>query len=682
MAIDLGGLLSGGAQLASAYIPYEATAGVMSDIQGIADTFVPAANELGQTAAEKAAFSPFAVRTSTGTTDIGAGGGLTQTLGETPQAIQSGLMGQAQSAVQGFGGGIPDYSGLSSDAANQAQSALGSLNTYDPSISAQQNAMNSMFASQMNMFGLPQATLGGVTSSALQGAQQGLLSSAPDVTGAYSGINAPNVANVSGAYSGINVNNPLNVSNVYGGIDTTGQRNVADIYSGIDTTGQRNVSDVYSDINTAKTNTQAGDAASEYYSAGSQALSQGSPTATSLYEQFRAMQSPEENRRRLELENRLAAQGRLGVTTSAYGGTPEQLALEKAQAEARNTASFQATQLADQLATSAQNRAQQLTSMGMSADQVQSQLNSEGFNQAMSLASGNLTAEQAQAQLDSQRFNEAMSLASGNLTAEQAQAQLDSQRFNEALSLASGNLTAKQAQSQLDSERFNQAMSLASGNLTAEQIQSQLDSGRFNQQMALAGGNISAQQVQSGLQSEQQNRASQLAQLGLTGTQASEALTTQQLNNLRGLQTGNIGASQAQQGLQAGNLGLSSGLFGLSSQAASAPSTMEAQQLANIQSLLGTSYIPQQQQLAALTPALQAANIAQAGGLGESEALYKAGMQGLQSQAEATGAVAGLEAQRARALGDALQGLFAIEAGQTESAAEASINSLLDLFGV
>lgn len=72
-------------------------------------------------------------------------------------------------------------------------------------------------------------------------------------------------------------------------------------------------------------------------------------TADTLYSQIRAMQTPEEERQRLALENRLAAQGRLGVQTAAYGGTPEQLAQAKAQQEAMNTAAFQASQLAPQL---------------------------------------------------------------------------------------------------------------------------------------------------------------------------------------------------------------------------------------------------------------------------------------------------------------------------------------------
>ena len=52
-----------------------------------------------------------------------------------------------------------------------------------------------------------------------------------------------------------------------------------------------------------------------------------------IYGRLNAMQAPEQERARLQLEQRLANQGRLGVRTSMFGGTPEALALEKAIAE-------------------------------------------------------------------------------------------------------------------------------------------------------------------------------------------------------------------------------------------------------------------------------------------------------------------------------------------------------------
>jgi len=78
-------------------------------------------------------------------------------------------------------------------------------------------------------------------------------------------------------------------------------------------------------------------------------VGQAPVTAESLYGQIRGMQTPEEERQALALENRLASQGRLGVQTAAYGGTPEQLAYQKAVQEAQNQAAFQASQLAPAL---------------------------------------------------------------------------------------------------------------------------------------------------------------------------------------------------------------------------------------------------------------------------------------------------------------------------------------------
>lgn len=261
-------LLDIGGQFGAAYAPYEVSAGVMEDLQRMGETFVPAAEALGERAAERAAFTPFAVRTATGgTTQVGAGGDITQQLGAQPQAISAGLLGQAQQMA----GAAPT-------------------------------------------------------------------------------------------------------------------------------------------------------------------------TAQSLFQQMQTAQAPEIARQRLALEQRLQAQGRGGVQTAAYGGTPEQLAMEKA---------------------------------------------------------------------------------------------------------------------------------------------------------------IQEQQAQNLLTAMQQAPA------------------------------------------------------------------LQGQSLANIQAALTGAYTPQQQELAALTPAAQLANIAQAAGLGEAESLYKSGMAGLQTQAELQSAIGALEAQRGRSLSQALSGLFAAEAGQT-----------------
>lgn len=169
--------------------------------------------------------------------------------------------------------------------------------------------------------------------------------------------------------------------------------------------------------------------------AASGALGQATPTAESVYNQIRAMQTPEEERQRMALENRLAAQGRLGVTTSAFGGTPEQLALEKAQAEARNQASLQAMQTADQLASSQQQRAAQLAQLGMSAEQIDSQLLSEALGRQTS--SGQLAGQLAQtgAGIQAQQQQLGQGLLGLGLQAQELGGQLSTQDVARAQSL-------------------------------------------------------------------------------------------------------------------------------------------------------------------------------------------------------------------------------------------------------
>ncbi len=83
-----------------------------------------------------------------------------------------------------------------------------------------------------------------------------------------------------------------------------------------------------------------------------------------VYERIRATQRPEEERQRMALEERLFSQGRSGVRTNMYGGTPEQLALAKAQEEAQNTASLMALQ---------QGQAEQAQSVNLGTQMLQNQ---------------------------------------------------------------------------------------------------------------------------------------------------------------------------------------------------------------------------------------------------------------------------------------------------------------------
>ena len=200
---------------------------------------------------------------------------------------------------------------------------------------------------------------GGVAGQAF--GQANLGAQAQDVSGAYSGITAPNVSTALGGLA----SQALGQAN----LGATGQ-DVSGMLSGVapsqfsGLSGQlanqalsqadlgaqaQNVQGAFAGIEAPTTRTGAGEFSQGLLAQAQQAMSGETPTASSIYDQIRATQTPEEERQRIALENRLAAQGRLGVSTAAYGGTPEQLAMEKAQAEARNTASLQSMSMAEQL---------------------------------------------------------------------------------------------------------------------------------------------------------------------------------------------------------------------------------------------------------------------------------------------------------------------------------------------
>lgn len=151
-----------------------------------------------------------------------------------------------------------------------------------------------------------------------------------------------------------------------------------------------------------------------------------------VFERIRAAQRPEEERRRLELEERLATQGRLGVATNLYGGTPEQLALERAQAEAQNTAMLQAMQQAQAEQAQAGALGQQFTGLGSTlAGQLQ---NLEAARQGigMGYAQGGLGLLQGREALQAAELQQSLAALKGALMPEAAQLNLFQQGLNAA----------------------------------------------------------------------------------------------------------------------------------------------------------------------------------------------------------------------------------------------------------
>lgn len=122
-------------------------------------------------------------------------------------------------------------------------------------------------------------------------------------------------------------------------------------------------------------------AAQQAFGLGGQFMGQaGMPMAgreQDVYNRIRATQLGEEERQRLALEERLFAQGRGGVRTSMFGGTPEQLALAQAQESAQNQAALMAI-------TQAQQEQRQAADIGATYGQLGSNIATQ--RQAMEAA--------------------------------------------------------------------------------------------------------------------------------------------------------------------------------------------------------------------------------------------------------------------------------------------------------
>jgi len=158
------------------------------------------------------------------------------------------------------------------------------------------------------------------------------------------------------------------------------------------------------------------------------------PTAAreaSVFERIRATQRPEEERQRLALEERLAQQGRLGVRTAMFGGTPEQLAMAQAQEEAQNRAALAAIQQAQAERQQALGTAQTLGGMfgqqatlGGALQAQQAGLGQQYANLGSSLAAQREALDTARQQQMLQMLTGGQGLISGGQALQSAEQQM------------------------------------------------------------------------------------------------------------------------------------------------------------------------------------------------------------------------------------------------------------------
>ena len=86
---------------------------------------------------------------------------------------------------------------------------------------------------------------------------------------------------------------------------------------------------------------------------------------------------------------------------------------------------------------------------------------------------------------------------------------------------------------------------------------------------------------------------------------------------------------------------------------------LEQQRLSNIGGLLTQAYAPEQQMLSALYGAAPLSGLAESQSRSRSQLLRDLGITELETEQSLLGNIAGFEADRIRALGEALSGLFA-----------------------
>jgi hypothetical protein len=204
---------------------------------------------------------------------------------------------------------------------------------------------------------------------------------------------------------------------------------------------------------------------------------------TDIYGRLRAMQTPEEERQRMELEQRLFAQGRGGVQTAQYGGTPEQLAMAKAQAEAQNQAGLMAMQQAGTEEQAALAKALGLSGQAGQFAGMSSDLQSAGLERGLGLSRLGMSGSQQQQAQEMARLQQLAALQQGDIGAAGAQQAL--QQGN--LGLAGGMFSLGQQATQ--SPYQTQALGLQ--NLLAQQQSSYAPENQLLNQLQ-AGTNVAS----------------------------------------------------------------------------------------------------------------------------------------------------------------------------------------------
>jgi hypothetical protein len=114
----------------------------------------------------------------------------------------------------------------------------------------------------------------------------------------------------------------------------------------------------------------------------------GAGRETEVFNRLEALQAPSREREQLALENRLFNQGRSGVSTSMFGGTPEQLAQAKAVEESRASSALGAMDFTQREQAQQSGQTLQALQQGLGESQLFGELGLSGRQQALAEALG------------------------------------------------------------------------------------------------------------------------------------------------------------------------------------------------------------------------------------------------------------------------------------------------------
>lgn len=225
-----------------------------------------------------------------------------------------------------------------------------------------------------------------------------------------------------------------------------------------------------------------------------------------IYNRAMAMQQPGLDAQRAQQQAREYAMGRGGVRGSQFGGTAEDAATARAQAQAMNQASFQAMSQGQQEMMNQGQLASSFGQMGYQGQQAQA-----GVGSALgSLGAQNAQLGQSAANMFGQFANQQGQLGAQNAQLGQSAANLQGQFANQ-----KGQLGAAQAQQEAQNAQLMASIAQQQGALGLQQNQ-QAYLPMSQQLQALQLGQANAGMSQSG----DFTGAGYAAQLGLGGMQA------------------------------------------------------------------------------------------------------------------------------------------------------------------